>query len=126
MKTKNRARRPGAISAAVLFCFITSPLAMAGKLVEQEFDLARHAIEEAQEVKAERVAGDELLMAEQKLQQAREYDDKGNETVARRLLEQSKLHAEYAEVQGLLAMSSTSLNELNETLNTLGRELGRP
>lgn len=102
-----------------------SGTALADDLPEEKFTLARMAIEEAQEVDADASAGSELMLAEQKLQQAIEYDDKGREEVAERLLRQSMLHAELAEVEALQADAELGYNELSETLDSLESELRR-
>lgn len=97
----------------------------AGKLSEDKFTMARMAIDEAQEVNADASAGSELTLAEQKLQQAVEYNDRGRDKVAERLLRQSMLHAELAEVEGLQADADLSLKELTATLNSLETEIRR-
>jgi hypothetical protein len=99
--------------------------AFADDLPEEKFTLARMAIEEAQEVDADASAGSELTLAEHKLQQAEEYNDRGREEVAERLLRQSMLHAELAEVEGLQAEADTSFIELSATLDSLETELRR-
>jgi len=83
-----------------------SGIALADKLPEESFKLARMAIEEAQEVDADASAGSELIMAESKLQKAVENDDRGRDEIAERLLEQSMLHAELAEVEGMMFHST--------------------
>ncbi|MEO6145208.1 MAG: DUF4398 domain-containing protein, partial [Dermatophilaceae bacterium] len=82
--------------------------------------------EEAQEVDADVAAGGELMLAEQKLQEAREQDKRGHEEVAARLLEQSMLHAELAEVEGLQAQADVAFTELNAALTSLDAETRRP
>lgn len=86
------------VTTLLLSC---SGIALAEKLPEESFELARMAIEEAQEVDADASAGSELTMAESKLQQAVENNDRGRDEVAERLLKQSMLHAELAEVKGM-------------------------
>lgn len=98
---------------------------MAGDVPEEKFTLARAAIEEAQEVDADASAGSELTLAEQKLQQAVEYNDRGREETAERLLRQSMLHAELAEVEGMQAEADASYVELSAALDSLETELRR-
>lgn len=98
---------------------------LADEVSEEKFTLARMAIEEAQEVDADASAGSELTLAEQKLQQAVEYNDEGREEVAERLLHQSMLHAELAEVEAMQADADLTYNALSETLDSLETELRR-
>lgn len=96
-----------------------------GELPEEAFTIARLAIEEAQEVDAEIVAGAELQLAESKFQEAIEASEADDDVEAERLLEQSVLHAEYAEVSAMNVNAQVSLEELDEALVTLSAELGR-
>jgi osmotically-inducible protein OsmY len=102
-----------------------SSLAFADRLPEESFALARMAIEEAQEVDADAYSSSELTMAETKLQEAIENDDRGREEVARRLLKQSMLHAELAEVEGLQAQADESYTAINAALVSLEAEARR-
>jgi osmotically-inducible protein OsmY len=95
------------------------------ELSADRFTMARMAIEEAQEVDADASASSELVLAERKYQAAVENDDDGREEVAARLLKQSMLHAEHAEVMGLQAQADVSLAELNAAHNSLESELRR-
>lgn len=98
---------------------------LAAKLPEERFTLARAAIEEAQQVHADVSPSSELTQAESKLQEAIESNDKGRDKVAERLLAQSMLHAELAQVEGLQAQADIAFNELNAALKSLEIELGR-
>ena len=121
-------RKHGKFSLSILAAALMlsgSGVALADRLPEESFKLARMAIEEAQEVDADASSGSELVQAESKLQQAIEYDDRGREEMARRLLKQSMLHAELAEVEGLQAEADLSLNELNAALSSLQAETRR-
>ena len=121
-------RKHGKFSLSILAAALMlsgSGVALADRLPEESFKLARMAIEEAQEVDADASSGSELVQAESKLQQAIEYDDRGREEMARRLLKQSMLHAELAEVEGLQAEADLSLNELNAALSDLQAETRR-
>lgn len=112
-----------AVAAIVLG---SSSLAFADRLPDESFALARMAIEEAQEVDADASSSSELTMAETKLQEAIENDDRGREEVARRLLKQSMLHAELAEVEGLQAQADVSFTAINAALASLEAEARRP
>ncbi|MES2605221.1 MAG: DUF4398 domain-containing protein [Pseudomonadota bacterium] len=103
-----------------------SNVAFAKKLPDQSFDLARAAIEEAQEVDADRVASSELSLAESKFQEAIEYNNDGKDKVAQRLLDQSMLHAEHAELEGMQAKADVAFNEVNAALRSLELEIARP
>jgi osmotically-inducible protein OsmY len=103
-----------------------SSLALADRLPEESFALARAAIEEAQEVDADSSASSELSMAETKFQEAIENDERGREEVARRLLKQSMLHAELAEVEGLQTQADISYAAINAALTSLEAESRRP
>ena len=121
-------RKHGKFSLSILAAALMlsgSGITQAARLPEESFKLARMAIEEAQEVDADASSGSELVQAESKLQQAIEYDDRGREEMARRLLKQSMLHAELAEVEGLQAEADLSLNELNAALSSLQAETRR-
>lgn len=107
-------------------CTGGTTVALADKLPEESFALARMAIEEAQEVDADRSSSSELTMAETKFQDAVENDKKGREEVAKRLLKQSMLHAELAEVEGLQAQADVSFHEINAALASLEAEARRP
>jgi hypothetical protein len=94
-------------------------------LPEERFTLARMAIEEAQEVDADASAGSELMLAESKYQEAVENSEDGRDEVAERLLAQSMLHAEHAEVEGMQEDADQSFTEVNAALRSLEIELGR-
>jgi hypothetical protein len=110
------------VMAALL---LSTGFVAAGELTEEKFTIARIAIEEAQEVDADASASSELTLAERKYQSAVENDEQGRDELAARLLKQSMLHAELAEVQGLQAQADISLSELNAARNTLENELRR-
>lgn len=93
---------------------------------EEKFTLARMAIEEAQEVDADTSSSGELTLAEHKLHEAEEAEDKGHDEVAERLLKQSMLHAELAEVEALQAQADLSYSEINAALASLEAEIRRP
>ncbi len=101
-------------------------LAIADDLPEERFTMARMAIEEAHEVDADVSASSELTLAENKLNSAIEYNEDGDEDVAARLLRESMLHAELAEVEGLQAQADVSYDELNAALASLEAEIRRP
>jgi PIN domain nuclease of toxin-antitoxin system len=65
-------------------------------------------------------------MAETKFQEAIENDERGREEVARRLLKQSMLHAELAEVEGLQTQADISYAAINAALTSLEAESRRP
>jgi hypothetical protein len=109
------------IAAAALL----SGCATSNPVPASEFEMVRSSIEEAQEVEASRYAGDELLQAERKLQQARTANEAGDEVLAKRLLEQAQIHAELAEVTAMTSKASASLTEINVALRTLERELNQ-
>jgi osmotically-inducible protein OsmY len=98
---------------------------VADDLSEEKFTIARMAIEEAQEVDADASVSSELALAERKYQAAVENDEEGREEVAARLLKQSMLHAEHAEVQGLQAQADITFAELNAARSSLESELRR-
>jgi osmotically-inducible protein OsmY len=104
---------------------LSSGIAAAEELSEEKFTIARIAIEEAQEVDADASVSSELTLAERKYQAAVENDEEGRDEVAARLLEQSMLHAEHAEVEGLQAQADISLAELNAARSSLENELRR-
>jgi hypothetical protein len=108
-------------------CMLLAPFSslQADEVPEEAFTLARDSIDEALEVQAGEVASDELLLAEQKLQKAREYNDEGEEEAAERLLRESRLHSEYAEILAMENTADNSLAEINDTLRTLEDELRR-
>jgi hypothetical protein len=129
MRTKTNIRKPDKLilSLVVSALFLgSSSLAFADRLPEESFALARMAIEEAQEVDADSYSSSELTMAEAKLQEAIENDDRGREQVARRLLKQSMLHAELAEVEALQAQADESFTAINAALVSLEAEARRP
>lgn len=103
-----------------------SGIVLADELPEERFTLARMAIEEAQEVDADISASSELTLAESKLNAAIEYNDDGDDEAAARLLRESMLHAELAEVEGLQAQADISYEELNAALASLEAEIRRP
>lgn len=113
------------LAATLAGSLCTSCAMMADELPEQEFELTRNAIEDAQEVDSGAVAGNELLLAEQKLERARHMNEDGEEEQAARLLTEARLHAEYAEIRGMHATATASLDEINDALADLNRELGR-
>jgi hypothetical protein len=125
MPIANLKRSISSVMATALF-LSGAGIALADDLPEERFTMARMAIEEAQEVDADVSASGELTLAEQKLQQAIEQDDKGHEEAAARLLQQSMLHAELAEVEGLQAQADVSFTELNAALSSLEAEIRRP
>ena len=103
----------------------SSGVALADKLPEESFALARLAIEEAQEVDADPSISGELTLAERKFQAAVENNDDGRDEIASRLLKQSMLHAELAEVEALQAQADFSFTELNAALTSLEAEIRR-
>jgi dihydroxyacetone kinase len=111
-----------AVMAALL---LGSGAVAADDLSEEKFTIARMAIEEAQEVDADASVSSELALAERKYQAAVENDEEGREEVAARLLKQSMLHAEHAEVQGLQAQADITFAELNAARSSLESELRR-
>jgi hypothetical protein len=76
-------------------------------------------------VDADASASGELMLAEHKYQAAVEKADDGQDKDAIRLLQQSMLHAEHAEVQGLQAQADVSYTELDAALASLANELRR-
>ena len=117
----NRLIRPVAAAALVL----GAGFAAADELSDEQFTIARMAIEEAQEVDADASVSSELTLAERKYQAAVENDEEGRDELAERLLKESTLHAELAEVQGLQAQADVSLAELNAARTSLENELRR-
>lgn len=111
-----------AVMAALL---LGAGAVVADDLSEEKFTIARMAIEEAQEVDADASVSSELALAERKYQAAVENDEEGREEVAARLLKQSMLHAEHAEVQGLQAQADITFAELNAARSSLESELRR-
>lgn len=120
-RQSNRLTGVGALVALLL----SSGFAAAEELSDEKFTLARMAIEEAQEVDADASVSSELTLAERKYQAAVENDEEGRDEVAARLLKESMLHAEFAEVEGLLAQADLSLAELNAARSSLESELRR-
>lgn len=118
--SSNRLAKPLLLAG---ICLVAAPTY--AELPEQAFTIARLAIEEAQEVDADAVAGAELQLAESKLQEAIEASEDNDDVDAERLLDQAVLHAEYAEVSAMLATAELSLEQLEEARVTLGAELGR-
>ncbi len=112
------------VATAVVLC--GSSMVFAEDLPEERFTMARMAIEEAQEVDADVAASAELTLAETKYAAAVEQNEDGDEEAAARLLRESMLHAELAEVEGLRAQADVSFNELNAALTSLEAEIRRP
>ena len=115
----------GLYTLAFIFSTALPDYLQADELPEQAFALARAAIDEAQEVDAGTVAAEELLQAEQKLHRARRYNEEGEELTAKRLLRQSELHAELAEVRAMHASEVATLEQLNRALEDLSQEIRR-
>lgn len=122
----HKAKHPLLLTAVAALSLTLASSAFARKLPPERFELARQAIEEAQEVDADVVPTGELSMAEAKLQEAYEYNDKGKDKVADRLIEQSMLHAELAELQGMQAKADVAFTEVDATLRSLRNEVERP
>ena len=121
-----KVKHPLLMTAVAALSLTLASSAFARKLPEERFELARQAIEEAQEVDADVVPSGELALAEDKLQEALEYNDRGKDKVADRLIEQSMLHAELAELQGMQAKADVAFNEVNAALRSLEIEAARP
>lgn len=86
---------------------------------------AEQRLEEAERADAQRYANRELNMARDKLLQAREAREEGNDESAARLAEQAELDAALAIAAADNQVAQDALDELQETLATLESELQR-
>src|SRR5690606_7201382 len=87
--------------------------------------LAEQRIDEAERADAQRYANRELNMAREKLLQAREAQEDGDEERAARLAEQAELDAAYALALAENESVQSAVDELRATLATLESELQR-
>jgi len=87
--------------------------------------LAEQRIDEAERADAQRYANRELNMAREKLLQAREAQEDGDEERAARLAEQAELDAAYALALAENESVQSAVDELRATLATLESELER-
>ena len=86
---------------------------------------AEQRIDEAERADAQRYANREINMAREKLLQAREAQDDGDEELAARLAEHAELDAAYAIALSENESVQAAVDELRATLATLESELQR-
>ena len=105
--------------------FLTVGCASTPIIPAQDYQAVRMSIDEALEEDGNRYAGEDMLAAQQKLNDAETAEQNGDEDAALRLLKEARLHAEYAEIAARQAQAQESLVEINAGLTALQRELAR-
>lgn len=86
---------------------------------------AEQRIEEAERAEAQRYANRELNLARERLIEAREAQQDGDEERAARLVELAELDAAYAAAVANNELAQTAVQELRDTLAVLESELER-
>jgi hypothetical protein len=119
-RTKAAAGAIGSVSLLVLAgCASNQAVPLAS------LDAAERRIEEAERAEAQRYANRELNMAREKLLEAREALNDGDETRAARLAQLAELDATYAAATANNESVQAAVNELRETIATLETEIAR-
>lgn len=108
-------------AAAALTAGCASNQAVPTASIEQ----AEQRLEEAERAEAQRYANRELNMAREKLIEAREAQQDGDEERAARLAELAELDAAYAAAVADNEMAQSAVQELRDTLAALESELER-
>lgn len=117
---------PLPLACPVLLLLIGALAGCAGTQTQPaDFAQAQASIDQAEQADAQRYASSELNMARQKLEQARDAQQDGEEEEARRLARQAMLDAELAAASAENQETQASVRELQNTLDTLREELRR-
>jgi len=111
----------GAVASLVLAAGCAGNQPAPAASIEQ----AEQRIDEAERADAQRYANRELNMAREKLLQAREAQEEGDEELAARLAERAELDAAYAIALAENESVQSAVDELRATLATLESELER-
>ncbi len=117
----------GHLSTVVVLGIIVMFLAACGStpVSDSKYTRVETMITEAKEVSADDLAGDEIYQAEKKLKAARNAETQGKKDKALRLLKESELHAELAEIRAMAKTQQKSLDEIRAGLATLEHELNQ-
>src|SRR5690606_21485674 len=119
-------RTNAAASAAAVACLaIAAGCAGNQSVPSASIEQAEQRIDEAERADAQRYANRELNMAREKLLQAREAQEDGDEERAARIAERAELDAEYAIALAENESVQTAVEELRAPLATLEDELER-
>ncbi|HEX6998150.1 MAG TPA: DUF4398 domain-containing protein [Gammaproteobacteria bacterium] len=114
-----------AASAVMLAAAMAAGCAGNDQLPSPGFTQAQASIDQAEQANAQRYASQELNMAREKLDQAREAQEDGDDELAGRLAMRAQLDAELAAATASNQEMQMAAAELRETIETLRSEVSR-
>ncbi|HEY8518618.1 MAG TPA: DUF4398 domain-containing protein [Gammaproteobacteria bacterium] len=112
-------------AGAVLATAMVTGCAGNRELPSPGFTQAQASIDQAEQANAQRYASQELNMAREKLDQAREAQEDGDEELAARLAMRAQLDAELAAATASNEEMQMAAAELRQTIETLRGEISR-